>query len=78
MSHTIRFFVLSLAIACAVTPVYRQVNGERKMTQGYRSLAGEVLPISVPALTSGPVSYRKPDGLILSEGNLYFTSHDAA
>lgn len=24
------------------------------------------------------VSYRKPDGLILSTGNLYFTSHDAA
>src|ERR1700730_15042061 len=24
------------------------------------------------------VSYRKPDGLILSTGNLYFTYHDAA
>ncbi len=29
-------------------------------------------------LTSQPVSYRKPDGLILSTGNLYFTYHDAA
>jgi hypothetical protein len=29
------------------------------------------------ALSSGPVSNRKPDGLILSTGNLYFTSHDA-
>src|SRR5437879_3662532 len=24
------------------------------------------------------VSFHKPDGLILSEGNIYFTSHDAA
>ena len=30
------------------------------------------------ALTSGLVSSRKPDGMILSTGNLYFTSHDAA
>ncbi|SFT54696.1 hypothetical protein [Arthrobacter sp. ov118] len=29
------------------------------------------------ALTTGLVSYRQPDGLILSTGNLYFTSHDA-
>jgi hypothetical protein len=29
------------------------------------------------ALTTGLVSSRKPDGLILSTGNLYFTSHDA-
>lgn len=28
------------------------------------------------ALTTGLVSYRKPDGLILSTGNLYFTSLD--
>jgi hypothetical protein len=27
---------------------------------------------------SEPVSFRKPDGLILSTGNLYFTYHDAA
>jgi len=27
-------------------------------------------------MTTGLVSYRKPDGLILSTGNLYFTSHD--
>ena len=37
-----------------------------------------VAPISVPALAAELVSYRKPDGLILSTGNLYFTSHDAA
>jgi len=29
------------------------------------------------ALTTGLVSFRKPDGLVLSTGNLYFTSHDA-
>src|SRR5271156_6047411 len=28
--------------------------------------------------TSQLVSYRSPDGLILSTGNLYFTYHDAA
>jgi hypothetical protein len=28
--------------------------------------------------TSEPVSFRKPDGFILSTGNLYFTYHDAA
>lgn len=37
-----------------------------------------VAPISVHALTTGLVSNRKPDGLILSTGNLYFTSHDAS
>ncbi len=52
MSHSVRFLVLSLALACAATPVYAQV--------------------------STLVSFRKPDGLILSTGNLYFTSHDAA
>jgi hypothetical protein len=30
------------------------------------------------ALTTGLVSYRKPDGLILSTGNLYFTSRDGS
>ena len=33
-------------------------------------------PLSAP--TSELVSYRKPDGLILSTGNLYFTYHDEA
>lgn len=38
----------------------------------------EVLAASGPAPASGLVSMRKPDGLILSEGNIYFTSHDAS
>jgi hypothetical protein len=33
--------------------------------------------LTTATLTSGPVSLRRPDGLILSTGNLYFTSHDA-
>jgi hypothetical protein len=33
--------------------------------------------LTTATLTSGPVSLRQPDGLILSTGNLYFTSHDA-
>ena len=35
-------------------------------------------PMTLSAPTSELVSYRKPDGLILSTGNLYFTYHDAA
>jgi hypothetical protein len=34
--------------------------------------------VSIVNAQSGFVSFRKPDGLILSTGNLYFTSHDAA
>ena len=37
-----------------------------------------VLAASEPAPASGLVSMHKPDGLILSEGNIYFTSHDAS
>jgi len=35
-------------------------------------------PVPAPASTTKLVSSRKPDGLILSTGNLYFTSHDQA
>jgi hypothetical protein len=35
-------------------------------------------PNPVNLSTSQLVSYRRPDGLILSTGNLYFTYHDAA
>jgi hypothetical protein len=34
-------------------------------------------PQTTETLSNGQVSYRQPDGLILSTGNLYFTSHDA-
>ena len=34
-------------------------------------------PTLVTASTSELVSYRNPDGLILSTGNLYVTYHDA-
>lgn len=78
MSRFIRFFVLSLAIACAVTLVNSQDNGEQKTKQDHHSFAAEVLPMSLAAPTHALVSSRKPDGMILSEGNLYFTSHDAA
>jgi hypothetical protein len=61
MFHFVRLFVLSSAIACAVT-----------------RLAFSVEPLPVPAPTTSLVSSRKPDGLILSTGNLYFTSHDDA
>ena len=33
---------------------------------------------SLMAAISELVSYRKPDGFIMSTGNLYFTYHDAA
>jgi trypsin-like peptidase len=32
----------------------------------------------ISQIIDGRVSYRQPDGLILSTGNLYFTSHDAS
>lgn len=74
----IRVFVLSLVIACGMTPVSGQFGGESKRIQGHHSLPGKVLPTSAPAPTPALISHRKPDGLILSTGNLYFTSHDAA
>jgi hypothetical protein len=37
----------------------------------------EETPTLVTASTSELVSYRNPDGLILSTGNLYVTYHDA-
>jgi hypothetical protein len=43
---------------------------------GWDALGG-VFNIPSPS-TSGLVSFRSPDGLILSTGNLYFTSHDDA
>lgn len=38
----------------------------------------EATPTPVGSSTSELVSYRNPDGLILSTGNLYFTYHDTA
>jgi hypothetical protein len=38
----------------------------------------EEMLVPANSSTSELVSYRKPDGLILSTGNLYFTYHDAA
>jgi len=37
---------------------------------------GRIVSAAAPANTL--VSFHKPDGLILSEGNIYFTSHDAS
>jgi hypothetical protein len=34
--------------------------------------------VTVVNAQSGRISFRKPDGLVLSTGNLFFTSHDAA
>lgn len=77
MSSAVRFLVLSLAIACTATFVTAQVDGEQAK-QGHHVLAGEVLPSAAATPTPNLVSFRQPDGMILSEGNLYFTSHDAA
>jgi hypothetical protein len=78
MSHLIRFLLLSLAIACALPLVYAQVSVEPEMKQGHHSFSGEVLPRSRVGPTTVPISFRKPDGLILSQANLYFTSHDSS
>ncbi|HMG75313.1 MAG TPA: hypothetical protein VK582_17580 [Pyrinomonadaceae bacterium] len=74
MSHITRFFFLLLAFAGAIQPSNAQIKSEWKSFSGDRSFSSEVLPASPGAL----LSFREPDGMILSEGNLYFTSHDAA
>jgi hypothetical protein len=51
---------------------------ERKMLM---RLIAQAVCITILAVTSAQaqlISSRKPDGLILSTGNLYFTTHDAA
>jgi hypothetical protein len=77
MSRITRFFFLLLAVAGATGFARAQVDGDSKMIRGDHSFSSssEVLP--VPAQDSF-VSFRPPDGLVLSTGNLYFTSHDSA
>ena len=47
----------------------QQVQGREPHTKGSNKMAPPISEL---------VSYRKPDGFILSTGNLYFTYHDAA
>lgn len=78
MSRITRAFLLSLAVAGATGFARAQVNDAWKMIWGGDhsfSSSSEVLPAAAQVTF---VSFREPDGLILSEGNLYFTSHDAA
>src|SRR5258708_26097805 len=50
--------------------------GRREARNAMRRIEETLTPANSP--TSELVSYRNPDGLILSTGNLYFTYHDAA
>lgn len=72
MSQIFRLGVLLLASVSVVTLVHAQ-GGQRRTNQRY-SFVSEALP-AVP--TPKLISRRKPTGMILSTGNLYFTSHDA-
>ncbi len=72
MSQIIRLLVLLLATATVVTLVHAQTP-EWKTNYGH-AFGSEVLPAATP--TPKLISLRKPDGMILSTGNLYFTSHD--
>src|SRR5437870_5076999 len=47
-----------------------------KNAAAFHTSGGRIVSAAAPANTL--VSFHKPDGLILSEGNIYFTSHDAA
>jgi hypothetical protein len=78
MSIAIRFLFLLLATACSAIIAAAQVNPEQQENQTHHSSSAVTLPR--PAATPTPVliSSRKPDGMILSQGNLYFTSHNAA
>src|SRR2546423_414310 len=78
MCRITRIFFLSLAVSGATGVGRAQGNGDWKRIGGGNhsfSTSSEVLPA---AGQDSFVSFRKPDGLILSEANLYFTSHDAA
>ena len=75
MFRLVRLFTLPLVIACALTLVDFRVKGQLKAAHANRA-SSEALP--APAPTTALVTSRKPDGLILSTGNLYFTTHDNA
>ena len=69
--NVLTLLALALSAACTVAPGDTDsgaINDDDSARLGQSS----------EALTSGLVSSRKPDGMILSTGNLYFTSHDAA
>jgi hypothetical protein len=51
-------------------------NAEASLGAGRGTYRTEAVAGLVRALSRRLVSHRKPDGLILSTGNLYFTSHD--
>ncbi len=76
MSKVVRAFFLSLAV-CSVSLVSAQVSNNQTK-QDHHSAAGEALPLPAASPTPHLISLRKPTGMILSTGNLYFTSHDAA
>jgi hypothetical protein len=73
MSHIIRLFVLLLATPSVVTHVYSQ-TAEWKTNHG-NPFVSEAPPAATP--TPKLISRRKPTGMILSTGNLYFTTLDA-
>ncbi|MCU1265502.1 MAG: hypothetical protein JWM21_1820 [Acidobacteria bacterium] len=66
--------IMLLALVCTQA----QINKPGVNALSSAGPAGEVSGLSLSALTVTQISLRKPDGLILSEGNLYFTTHDAA
>jgi hypothetical protein len=54
-------------------------ENDMKRTRLFNSLlAGKLWPGTASGLVTETVSHRKPDGLILSTGNLYFTSHEGS
>ncbi len=76
ISKVVRCFFLSLVI-CSVTLVSAQVS-DNQTKQDHHSPPAGAQPIPAASPTPHLISLRKPDGLILSTGNVYFTSHDAA
>jgi hypothetical protein len=67
-----------VAVAWTLTITYAQANNKGKTKENHQSFSGEALPRFLADWKGEPISFRKPDGLILSEGNVYFTSHDDA
>jgi hypothetical protein len=87
MSRDIRQFTRGEVTVQVFAPATGPVTEEDSMTNpDHTNSSQEVGTVShdgteggpaTAALTTGLVSFRQPDGLVLSTGNLYFTSHDA-
>jgi hypothetical protein len=63
----------------AITPLAKQKqnrSAESPRARANEADTAEAFTKPIQGITSGPVCFRKPDGLVLLTGTLHFTSHD--